>query len=266
MIVNKTSFASIADADTYLLAGNRSGAWEFVETADKQKALVSATRIAQKQSWQGSKAALKCCTAAVIAGGGTGYAVNDVLTVVGGTTDVATTLTVSAVSSGVITSVTITDAGLYTTEPTNDVSVTGGGGSGATFTLTFATQSLPFPRTDMTDREGESVGETTVPETFLNGIYELAYDISQDSSAETAGNKRQSEKRLKAGSAEIEFFADDPGAAIDRFEPYIQEWWDEWLASNAPIPTDSSGSLASGTDVCSHFDDGDTYKRNEGFF
>jgi hypothetical protein len=75
-------------------------------------------------------------TGATVVNGGTGYAVGNTLTVTGGT-GTAATLTVSAVSSGAITAVTVTTAGSYTAVPTNPVSVTGGAGTGATFTLTY---------------------------------------------------------------------------------------------------------------------------------
>jgi hypothetical protein len=71
----------------------------------------------------------------VINAGGTGYTVNDVLTIVGGTRTVAAQLTVTSVSAGVITGVTILGGGTYTATPTYPASVTGGTGSGATFTL-----------------------------------------------------------------------------------------------------------------------------------
>lgn len=76
--------------------------------------------------------------AVVIAGGGTGYAVDDVLTVSGGTYTVQTTLTVTSVSGGVIDGIEITERGAYTATPSNPVSVTGGTGSGATFNMTWA--------------------------------------------------------------------------------------------------------------------------------
>ena len=70
--------------------------------------------------------------------GGTGYAVGNTLTVVGGTGSILAELTVSTVSGGgAITGVSISNAGLYTTKPSNPVSVTGGTGSSATFNLTF---------------------------------------------------------------------------------------------------------------------------------
>jgi hypothetical protein len=74
--------------------------------------------------------------APTITSGGTGYAVGNVLTLVGGT-GTATTLNVTAVSSGVITAVTTASNGSYTVVPTNPISVTGGAGSGATFTTTL---------------------------------------------------------------------------------------------------------------------------------
>ena len=69
---------------------------------------------------------------------GSGYAAGNTLAVVGGIGTITTELTVSTVNgSGGITGVTITNAGQYSTAPTNPVSVTGGAGSAATFTITF---------------------------------------------------------------------------------------------------------------------------------
>jgi hypothetical protein len=69
---------------------------------------------------------------------GTGYTAGDTLAVVGGIGTITTELTVSTVDmSGGITGVTITNAGQYSTAPTNPVSVTGGAGSAATFNITF---------------------------------------------------------------------------------------------------------------------------------
>jgi len=86
----------------------------------------------------GSGAALNLVgsvSCASVSFGGTGYAINDVLTVTGGS-GTSSILTVATVSSGVITSVNVTNAGSYTTFPVSPVNVTGGSGSGATFNLT----------------------------------------------------------------------------------------------------------------------------------
>jgi hypothetical protein len=67
--------------------------------------------------------------------GGTGYTVGNVLTIVGGTpTGSAATMTVTSVSGGVITGVNYTNFASYSVVPTSPFSVTGGTGSGATFT------------------------------------------------------------------------------------------------------------------------------------
>jgi hypothetical protein len=81
--------------------------------------------------------------AAAIAGGGAGYVVGDVLTVVGGTivSTLVATLEVTAEAAGVITGIRVFNCGAYSAQPGNPVSVTGGTGAGATFTLTFETNN-----------------------------------------------------------------------------------------------------------------------------
>ena len=78
-----------------------------------------------------------------IAAGGTGYAVNDTVTVLGGVYGTTpATYTVSSVSAGVVTGLTLTNAGSYTSQPTNDVSTSSSGaGTGLKLTLTFGTGS-----------------------------------------------------------------------------------------------------------------------------
>lgn len=74
--------------------------------------------------------------------GGTGYTVNDTLTVVGGTpTGAAATYTVTAVSAGVVTAVTALNFASYSVLPTNPVTTTGGTGSGCTLNLTYGVAS-----------------------------------------------------------------------------------------------------------------------------
>ena len=83
-------------------------------------------------------------TGSTVVSGGTGYAIGNTLTVVGGTsTGPAATLIVTGVSSGVITSATPLNSGQYTALPTNPVTVTGGNGSGATFNLDYGIGSIP---------------------------------------------------------------------------------------------------------------------------
>lgn len=76
--------------------------------------------------------------------GGSGYAVNDTVTLTGGTFTTAVVGTVTAVSSGAITSLSVTTAGSYSVLPSNPVSIgsTSGAGTGATITVTWGLESV----------------------------------------------------------------------------------------------------------------------------
>lgn len=82
--------------------------------------------------------AVRSALRAVVAAGGTGYTVNDELTLSGGTQTEAAVFIVTAVSAGAVTAVTpkASARGAYTVLPSNPVSTTGGSGSGCTLTLT----------------------------------------------------------------------------------------------------------------------------------
>lgn len=70
---------------------------------------------------------------------GTGYAVGDTITLAGGTKYHEPEIEVTGVSGGVITSVHISDAGVYTAQASNPVAqnTTSGSGTGADFNLTY---------------------------------------------------------------------------------------------------------------------------------
>ena len=74
-----------------------------------------------------------------ISNGGTGYAVNNVLTMVGTANAVSNaTFTVTSVSGGVITGITVTTPGVYfSSNTTSPVTVTGGTGTGAQLTVNY---------------------------------------------------------------------------------------------------------------------------------
>ncbi|MCP4993145.1 MAG: hypothetical protein GY934_05075 [Gammaproteobacteria bacterium] len=78
---------------------------------------------------------------AVVAAGGTGHSVGDKLTAIGGTyTDAAAVFTVATEAAGVVTSVTLDEAGGYNTVPGNPVSTTSNGvGVSCTLTVTWDT-------------------------------------------------------------------------------------------------------------------------------
>lgn len=106
---------------------------------------------------------LKVVGSVTITAGGTGYSVGNILTVVGGTKSTAATLTISTVSSGVVTAVTITNAGAYTAIPSNAAATTvnTGGGAGCTVTLGYGVGSVVL--------SSSGVGYLTSPSVAFSG-------------------------------------------------------------------------------------------------
>ena len=74
--------------------------------------------------------------AATISNAGSGYSVGDILTLSGGTFTTPATIYVSAVTAGAISSAVVLNMGNYTVAATGANTVTGGTGTGATFTPT----------------------------------------------------------------------------------------------------------------------------------
>lgn len=73
----------------------------------------------------------------VINVGGTGYTVNDKVTVSGGTSDTAAVFNVDSVSGGVPTAISVDTSGEYFTLPSNPAATTGGTGTGLTIDVTW---------------------------------------------------------------------------------------------------------------------------------
>jgi len=70
-----------------------------------------------------------------VVNGGSGYAVDDVLTVNGGTFTTRASLVVTAVNAGAIRSVNVVNAGSYTALPPSPATAAGGSGTGAQFAV-----------------------------------------------------------------------------------------------------------------------------------
>jgi hypothetical protein len=87
---------------------------------------------------------LSVVTAAAVAAGGSGYAVNDQLTVSGGAAEQSAVLKVTSVDgNGAVLAAVVVIPGVYTSKPSNSASTTGGSGSGATANLTWADNAIP---------------------------------------------------------------------------------------------------------------------------
>lgn len=127
---------------------------------------------------------------------------------------------------------------------------------------TSTSQTLEWPRKNVTDADGNLVADSTVPVGVINGCIDLAYELSQDSSLETSKNTGSNDKRYRAGSVEIEYFR--PGGVmgtdgITRFPVVVMEWIREYLCGYGDKGTPASF----GTTLTSQFDDCDIYELDE---
>ena len=88
---------------------------------------------------------LQLLATSTIAAAGSGYAIGDTITLVGGTSSVTAVLTVATLSGSGVATFTVTTAGIYTVLPTNPISTTSSGaGTGFTLTGSWAlTATLP---------------------------------------------------------------------------------------------------------------------------
>lgn len=82
---------------------------------------------------------------ATVAAGGSGYTVNDTITLAGGTFYSAAVLKVTSISGGAVTGVAVLAPGGYRAQPGNPIAQasTSGGGTGATFNATWNTVTAP---------------------------------------------------------------------------------------------------------------------------
>lgn len=120
------------------------------------------------------------CTAAAIDTAGTGYTAGDVLTAEGGEFSIPVELTVATVGGGgAITGISISNAGLYTSVPSNPVTFTGGTGTSAAFDLTFVNPYKVWLHEVGTD---EVDGTSVQP---INSFFETA-DVSLPVMAQTS--------------------------------------------------------------------------------
>jgi hypothetical protein len=250
-IKNFNSYATVAEADEYLDGSVRALSWSALDPDTKARALITATRLIDKQCLIGTKGTSLIVDSAVVAVGGAGYAVGDLLELDGGAGGEAAIVKVLTAPAGVVTTVSIVNAGYYTVAPTSPVT-TIGSGTGCTLTITTEAQLLEFGR----------VGDDMIPEDINLGTIELAYELTLDPTLETSSTTASNIKRAKAGSAEVEFFraGSATGAAgTSRFPAVVMEYIGEYLCSgDATI----LGGIASGTDGCSSFDNSDTARLN----
>lgn len=145
-----------------------------------------------------------------VVSGGTGYTVNDVLTIVGGTFTDQLQLTVTAVSAGVITTVSVLTGsfGIYSAlPPSTPATITGGTGIGATFNLTWSLRAI----TVATAGSGY-IEQPTVTFSGGGGTGAAAYAIIGSG---TAIKSLGSTMSLSASAGEVLRLSDNGGTATN---------------------------------------------------
>lgn len=119
-------------------------------------------------------------------------------------------------------------------------------------------QDLQWPRTGVTDRYGDEVDDSTLPDDFLAGVAEYALDLIQNTSLQDNSSTGSNTKSLKAGSAEIEYFKSTKGTA---FPTIVQDYVSQYFGSGSAV----LGSWASGTDASSSFTSDTDYDLTRGW-
>lgn len=116
-----------------------------------------------------------------IVSGGSNYNIGDIIEVNGGTYTHKSILKVLAVSSGVVTSLSISSPGNYTVAPTSNTSTTNLSGVGVGLTITPSTHSWQAPQADIPG--GVLTGQITdgytkfISPTLSSGSYQETWDI-----------------------------------------------------------------------------------------
>ena len=102
-------------------------------------------------------------------------------------------------------------------------------------------QPLAWPRTSV-----EDVDDATTPLSIINAEYELTLALLNDNTADQKADTSVNAKKVKAGSAEVEFFKTVEGFALPTIAYQLVK---QYLASSAGLAV----GLASGTDEESAF-------------
>lgn len=108
---------------------------------------------------------------------------------------------------------------------------------------------LAWPRSGVTDKYGNSVSSTAIPDDLMIGFYELALSMLEDETVQDTPAGGSNTKRVKAGSVEVEFFRPTLGA-LGRFPQVVQELLAQFLGG----ASSNTGGLVSGDDRKSYFD------------
>ena len=125
---------------------------------------------------------------------------------------------------------------------------------------TDANQDLAFPRTGLTDREGNPVDSASVPQEIKDGQCELAFDISQDPTVASSSDSGSNVSSVQAGSAAVSFFRPTTGSSRLPFAA----WSILSIFASGSAASTLASPVAGGTDEESTFAGGTPYVVDEG--
>ena len=116
---------------------------------------------------------------------------------------------------------------------------------------TVSAQAQEFPRTGLTDKDGNVVGSVNVPQEILDGQAELALALIQDLNVQTNANTGTNVKEVDAKGVSVTFFNPSDSDEEFRFPTIVQELVSPFLSSALSL----IGGTAFGSSEASSFDE-----------
>lgn len=110
-------------------------------------------------------------------------------------------------------------------------------------------QTLDWPRTGVSDPEGNAVDSATVPQFILDAACELGLALIQDLTVQTNKDTGTNIKALKAGSAGIQYFK---GTSGPRFPTIIHELIGFYLSGASVYTSPYYGATEAETGLTDH--------------
>lgn len=126
-----------------------------------------------------------------------------------------------------------------------------------------ASQENQWPRTGVTYADGTAVPTDEVPVEIQNACCLLAGSIAINATTAESGTSGNNKKRVKAGSAEIEYFKPTAGSQLQDETAFrlVKDFFAGAVSTSA-----ASGGFASGVDSVSSFEsDQDGFGLSEGY-
>jgi len=121
-------------------------------------------------------------------------------------------------------------------------------------------QALEWPRTGLTNKDGEALDDSVVPTDVEEASYELALVLLGDDDQQDAVSTGSNIKRVQAGEAQVEWFKGTEGS-YPVFPPQAHDLVKYWLEGHGGF----TGAWSGDADSESAFDDDDVRGLGQGY-